>query len=127
MAEVNLPPLPEHSRKASAQWLNHFGVNTDRIPCAKPSKARFSQLWITCFLFQVLFPLFAQLDLPSANENEDEKAVVAASASGTGSGGKDQSLCSKLMSFICELVETSPSIQQQVKMIKATLECRWQP
>ena len=25
-----------------------------------------------------------------------------------------QSLCSKLMSFICELVETSPSIQQQV-------------
>ena len=66
----------------------------------------------------MLFPLFAQLDLPSANE-EDEKAVMAAS-SGTGSG-KDQSLCSKLMSFICELVETSPSIQQQVKTIMASM------
>ena len=59
----------------------------------------------------MLFPLFAQLDLPSANE-EDEKAVAAASTSA--SSAKDQSLCSKLMSFICELVETSPSIQQQV-------------
>ena len=63
--------------------------------------------------FQVLFPLFAQLDLPSANE-EDEKAVAAAAAAATASSAKDQSLCSKLMSFICELVETSPSIQQQV-------------
>ena len=60
--------------------------------------------------FQVLFPLFAQLDLPSANE-EDEKTVATTAGS---SSGKDQSLCSKLMSFICELVETSPSIQQQV-------------
>ena len=30
--------------------------------------------------FQVLFPLFAQLDLPSANE-EDEKALAAAAVS----------------------------------------------
>ena len=70
--------------------------------------------------FQVLFPLFAQLDLPSANE-EDEKAVAKAAAAATASSAKDQSLCSKLMSFICELVETSPSIQQQVKSIMATL------
>ncbi|XP_071745123.1 neurobeachin isoform X3 [Lepeophtheirus salmonis] len=49
---------------------------------------------------QVLFPLFAQLDLPS-----EESAIT---------GTSDQTLCSKLMSFICELVESSPSIQQQV-------------
>ena len=32
----------------------------------------------------------------------------------TNNGIRDQSLCTKLMSFICELVESSTSIQQQV-------------
>ena len=63
---------------------------------------------------QVIFPLFAQLDLPSANEEDDKAVAATASASVSVSSAKDQSLCSKLMSFICELVETSPSIQQQV-------------
>ncbi|XP_035708538.1 neurobeachin isoform X2 [Folsomia candida] len=46
---------------------------------------------------QVLFPLFAQLDL-----HHD------------GSDNKDPSLCSKLLEFICELVESSPTVQQHM-------------
>eukprot|EP00095_Tigriopus_kingsejongensis_P003666 maker-scaffold11_size778918-snap-gene-3.18 protein:Tk03666 transcript:maker-scaffold11_size778918-snap-gene-3.18-mRNA-1 annotation:"PREDICTED: neurobeachin-like" len=57
---------------------------------------------------QVLFPLFAQLDLPSEQVDRGSGTVHI---NGT---GKDQSLCSTLMSFICELVESSVSIQQQV-------------
>eukprot|EP00094_Tigriopus_californicus_P012159 TCALIF_11751-PA protein Name:"Similar to NBEA Neurobeachin (Homo sapiens)" AED:0.12 eAED:0.13 QI:0/0.04/0/0.81/1/1/22/0/1914 len=57
---------------------------------------------------QVLFPLFAQLDLPSETLDHKHGSVQI------NGSGKDQSLCSTLMSFICELVESSPSIQQQV-------------
>jgi hypothetical protein len=84
---------------------------------------------------QVLFPLFAQLDLPSSeptteavtttesNEPTSTEATSTEPAATTTMslthgvvdvGTKDQSLCSKLMSFICELVESSTSIQQQV-------------
>ncbi|CAG7818766.1 unnamed protein product [Allacma fusca] len=48
---------------------------------------------------QVLFPLFAQLDL-SHDVAPDSK--------------KDSSLCSKLLEFICELVESSPTVQQHM-------------
>lgn len=50
---------------------------------------------------QVLFPLFSQLDLPyEANNPQDFK--------------RDPTLCSKLLGFICELVETSPTVQQHM-------------
>jgi neurobeachin len=47
---------------------------------------------------QVLFPLFSQLDLPY--EGVDVK--------------KDPTLCAKLLGFICELVETSQTVQQHM-------------
>ncbi|KAH1026810.1 hypothetical protein HUJ05_000428 [Dendroctonus ponderosae] len=50
---------------------------------------------------QVLFPLFSQLDLPfECNGSSDIK--------------KDSALCSKLLGFICELVETSQTVQQHM-------------
>lgn len=47
---------------------------------------------------QVLFPLFSQLDLP--HEGSDIKT--------------DPTLCAKLLGFICELVETSQTVQQHM-------------
>ncbi|XP_070506091.1 neurobeachin isoform X12 [Chironomus tepperi] len=47
---------------------------------------------------QVLFPLFSQLDMPY--EGIDVK--------------KDPTLCAKLLGFICELVETSQTVQQHM-------------
>ncbi|CAO1410709.1 unnamed protein product [Diamesa hyperborea] len=47
---------------------------------------------------QVLFPLFSQLDFPY--EGIDVK--------------KDPTLCAKLLGFICELVETSQTVQQHM-------------
>lgn len=47
---------------------------------------------------QVLFPLFSQLDMPY--EGSDVK--------------KDPTLCAKLLGFICELVETSQTVQQHM-------------
>ncbi|KAL1489962.1 hypothetical protein ABEB36_013885 [Hypothenemus hampei] len=50
---------------------------------------------------QVLFPLFSQLDLPfECNGSMDIK--------------KDPALCSKLLGFICELVESSQTVQQHM-------------
>ncbi|XP_044255555.1 neurobeachin isoform X13 [Tribolium madens] len=50
---------------------------------------------------QVLFPLFSQLDLPyETNGSSDSK--------------RDPTLCSKLLGFICELVETSQTVQQHM-------------
>jgi hypothetical protein len=50
---------------------------------------------------QVLFPLFSQLDLPyETNGSSDFK--------------RDPTLCSKLLGFICELVETSQTVQQHM-------------
>ncbi|KAG5890529.1 hypothetical protein JTB14_035785 [Gonioctena quinquepunctata] len=50
---------------------------------------------------QVLFPLFSQLDLPyESNGSTDVK--------------RDPTLCSKLLGFICELVETSQTVQQHM-------------
>ncbi|XP_065209719.1 neurobeachin isoform X2 [Planococcus citri] len=46
---------------------------------------------------QVLFPLFSQLDLPV---NSSER--------------RDSTLCAKLLGFICELVEISPTVQQHM-------------
>ena len=74
--------------------------------------------------FQVLFPLFSQLDYPVTGDPEPPKTsnvtavvpkptnVVASGAAGNMK--KDPILCSALMQFICELVEGSTSIQQQV-------------
>ena len=75
---------------------------------------------------QVLFPLFSQLDYPVAVDNNTDTssaapatAVVPVTNSSTAavagsSSSRDPSLCSCLMQFICELVEGSTSIQQQV-------------
>ncbi|XP_018329920.1 neurobeachin isoform X3 [Agrilus planipennis] len=50
---------------------------------------------------QVLFPLFSQLDMPyECNDSTDSK--------------RDPTLCSKLLGFICELVETSQTVQQHM-------------
>ena len=49
---------------------------------------------------QVLFPLFSQLDYPVCGAEQET--------------APDPVLCSSLMQFICELVEGSTSIQQQV-------------
>ncbi|KRT85872.1 hypothetical protein AMK59_2035, partial [Oryctes borbonicus] len=50
---------------------------------------------------QVLFPLFSQLDLPyECNGSSESK--------------RDPTLCSKLLGFICELVETSQTVQQHM-------------
>ncbi|GLH11169.1 Lipopolysaccharide-responsive and beige-like anchor protein [Gryllus bimaculatus] len=51
---------------------------------------------------QVLFPLFSQLDMPY-------DSVVGASEV-----KKDPTLCSKLLGFICELVESSQTVQQHM-------------
>ncbi|KAJ8919586.1 hypothetical protein NQ315_002208 [Exocentrus adspersus] len=50
---------------------------------------------------QVLFPLFSQLDLPYESM-------------GTSDVKRDPTLCSKLLGFICELVETSQTVQQHM-------------
>lgn len=47
---------------------------------------------------QVLFPLFSQLDIPY--DSIDNR--------------RDPTLCSKLLGFICELVESSPTVQQHM-------------
>ncbi|KAF5296936.1 hypothetical protein FQR65_LT10087 [Abscondita terminalis] len=50
---------------------------------------------------QVLFPLFSQLDMPyECNGSSDSK--------------RDPTLCSKLLGFICELVESSQTVQQHM-------------
>ncbi|KAK3927685.1 Neurobeachin [Frankliniella fusca] len=51
---------------------------------------------------QVLFPLFSQLDLPYD------------SPLGTQDTKRDLQLCSKLLGFICELVESSATVQQHM-------------
>uniref|UniRef100_A0A1B0DN80 Uncharacterized protein n=1 Tax=Phlebotomus papatasi TaxID=29031 RepID=A0A1B0DN80_PHLPP len=48
---------------------------------------------------QVLFPLFSQLDMPY---------------DGTSDVKRDPALCSKLLGFICELVESSQTVQQHM-------------
>ncbi|XP_026328148.1 neurobeachin isoform X4 [Hyposmocoma kahamanoa] len=53
---------------------------------------------------QVLFPLFAQLDLPHDAPATDPK--------------RDPMLCSKLLGFICSLVESCSTVQQHM------LQCR---
>ncbi|GLV35236.1 rugose [Carabus blaptoides fortunei] len=50
---------------------------------------------------QVLFPLFSQLDMPS-------------DCAGNAEAKRDSALCSKLLGFICELVETSQTVQQHM-------------
>ncbi|XP_017773305.1 PREDICTED: neurobeachin isoform X3 [Nicrophorus vespilloides] len=50
---------------------------------------------------QVLFPLFSQLDLPYE-------------CTGSADSKRDPTLCSKLLGFICELVETSQTVQQHM-------------
>ncbi|CAH0560209.1 unnamed protein product [Brassicogethes aeneus] len=50
---------------------------------------------------QVLFPLFSQLDLPYESITSSDSK-------------RDPSLCSKLLGFICELVETSQTVQQHM-------------
>lgn len=53
---------------------------------------------------QVLFPLFAQLDLPHDAPTTDPK--------------RDPMLCSKLLGFVCSLVESCSTVQQHM------LQCR---
>ncbi|VVC86512.1 unnamed protein product [Leptidea sinapis] len=53
---------------------------------------------------QVLFPLFAQLDLPHDTPTNEPK--------------RDPLLCSKLLGFVCSLVESCSTVQQQM------LQCR---
>ena len=77
----------------------------------------------------MLFPLFSQLDYPVTGDPEPSKtstgsnmvvdannmvANVNAVAAAVNGVKKDPVLCSALMQFICELVEGSTSIQQQV-------------
>ncbi|XP_023310795.1 neurobeachin [Anoplophora glabripennis] len=50
---------------------------------------------------QVLFPLFSQLDLPYESMGSSDVK-------------RDPTLCSKLLGFICELVETSQTVQQHM-------------
>ncbi|KAJ8949535.1 hypothetical protein NQ318_005097, partial [Aromia moschata] len=50
---------------------------------------------------QVLFPLFSQLDLPYESIGSSDIK-------------RDPTLCSKLLGFICELVETSQTVQQHM-------------
>ncbi|KAJ8932339.1 hypothetical protein NQ314_014703 [Rhamnusium bicolor] len=50
---------------------------------------------------QVLFPLFSQLDLPYESVGSSDVK-------------RDPTLCSKLLGFICELVETSQTVQQHM-------------
>ena len=78
-------------------------------------------------LLQVLFPLFSQLDYPVTGDPDPPAKTSNANVVAKPSGGstvavgggaagnkKDPVLCSALMQFICELVEGSTSIQQQV-------------
>ena len=89
----------------------------------------------------MLFPLFSQLDYPVTGDPEPSKTstgsnmvvdannmvanvnVVAAAVNGV---KKDPVLCSALMQFICELVEGSTSIQQQVFLIASNIDM-WFP
>jgi len=59
---------------------------------------------------QVLFPLFSQLDYPVTGDPPAPQGSTSTALSSK----KDPILCSSLMQFICELVEGSTSIQQQV-------------
>jgi hypothetical protein len=52
---------------------------------------------------QVLFPLFSQLDYPVMGDSTTSATLR-----------KDPGMCSSLMQFICELIEGSGSIQQQI-------------
>ena len=67
---------------------------------------------------QLLFPLFTQLDLPV--EGSLAAIQAAAGSNGVGNGqpdsddGRDYSVCSKLVTFLCELIESSPTVQQQM-------------
>ena len=88
----------------------------------------------------MLFPLFSQLDYPVTGDPEPSKTstgsnmvvdannmvanvnVVAAAVNGV---KKDPVLCSALMQFICELVEGSTSIQQQVFLIASNKDMRF--
>ena len=88
----------------------------------------------------MLFPLFSQLDYPVTGDPEPSKTstgsnmvvdannmvanvnVVAATVNGV---KKDPVLCSALMQFICELVEGSTSIQQQVFLIAINEDMRF--
>ena len=71
----------------------------------------------------MLFPLFSQLDYPVTGDPDppaktNNTNVVPKPNSGStvavAGNKKDPVLCSALMQFICELVEGSTSIQQQV-------------
>jgi hypothetical protein len=68
---------------------------------------------------QLLFPLFTQLDLPVEGSNSRSNSA-ASSSNGVGNGqsetddGRDYSVCSKLVTFLCELIESSPTVQQQM-------------
>ena len=85
----------------------------------------------------MLFPLFSQLDYPVTGDPEPPKTsnanVVPKPSTGGGNavatvtGKKDPVLCSALMQFICELVEGSTSIQQQVFTIFIGPGCPWGP
>ena len=54
---------------------------------------------------QLLFPLFTQLDLPVEGGCVDGKSQESA---------QDFSVCGKLVAFLCELIESSPTVQQQM-------------
>lgn len=58
---------------------------------------------------QVLFPLFSQLDMPY--DGGDLK--------------RDPTLCAKLLEFICELVETSQTVQQHMIQVMVAWTERW--
>ena len=55
---------------------------------------------------QLLFPLFTQLDLAVEGSNQDIKD--------TDTEGRDYTVCSKLVAFLCELIESSSTVQQQM-------------
>ena len=55
---------------------------------------------------QLLFPLFTQLDLAVEGSNQDTKD--------TDTEGRDYTVCSKLVAFLCELIESSSTVQQQM-------------
>nr|CAH0107648.1 unnamed protein product [Daphnia galeata] len=60
---------------------------------------------------QLLFPLFTQLDLPV------EGSISAGDGKTNGSENsddRDYTVCSKLVAFLCELIESSPTVQQQM-------------
>lgn len=64
---------------------------------------------------QVLFPLFSQLDMPSdCGVTSTVATVPGTTPAPPADGKKDAALCSKLLGFICELVETSQTVQQHM-------------